>query len=155
MNIEKQFSPHYSTLPPEKTKEMIGRVSSLLENKELETLFRGSCCYQWALRINRDRLPKASVMLATYLSPGAKQTHAYLRLDDGRCVDVCKVFETESMLWEHWVKSKATCQTEFLALEWLEEEIRRRLPDHLNVAVMCSALVHFDTENIFKSVRNA
>ena len=155
MNIKQQFSPHYLTLPPEKTKEMVERVYSLLENKDLETLFRGSCCYQWALRINRCRLPKASVILATYLSPGAKQTHAYLQLDDGRCVDVCKVFETESELWEHWVKPKAACQTELLSPEWLEEEISRRLPQRLNVAVMRTALKHFDSDAIFKEVRNA
>lgn len=155
MRTKHQFSPHYSILPPEEAEHTFEKIRLLLESEDLETLFRGGCCYQWAMRINRCRLPKAFVTLGLSLSGEARQTHAYLKLSDGRCVDACGVFETEGELWEHWIKSKDKCQTELLSPEWLEEEISRRLPQRLNVAVMRAALKHFDSDAIFKEVRNA
>lgn len=149
MHTIRSFSPHHSTLPSESLKQ----IQCLLESGDLETLFRGGCCYQWALRIYRDRLPKAFVTLATHFSPEAKQTHVYLKLSDGRCIDVCKVFETERELWDHWIKPQAVCQTEFLSTEWLDAKVRSRLPGDLTLAVMRAALEHFDIGDAFKSVR--
>ena len=125
------------------------RIEELIQSQNWYVLFRGKHCYEWALRIKRDRLGDALIL---HFQDTSGPAHTYLHLPaKGLFVDCTGVFTTaEKLLGKMWTDA-ATIET--WEPEVLSQTIEARgYAVELAMRIERAALYQFDTNPSFESI---